>query len=237
MLSEADAADAMASEAVSQPRGRLRVSAPLNYGAVGFMSFIQSYLQDHPLTSIELVLSDSYVDLTEDSFEAVFRVGHVLSEQGSLTSRVLRPYKLIPCASPGYLAAHGHPRVPGDLIHHTCISYLFMDRRHESEWTIVSASGERLKIPIDGRLRANDMRASIAAAIGDFGIVMAAEETVHEHLCSGELVRILPEYEGDSRPLSLVYRADRQRTAKLQSFVDAAVSWFSNSGTQNQTRE
>lgn len=229
VLAEADAADAMASEAITQPRGRLRISAPLNYGAPSFMSFIQSYMNDHPLVAVELVLSDSYVDVTEDSFEAVFRVGHVLNEASTLTSRVLRPYKLIPCASPAYLAGRTYPQVPADLTGHSCISYLFMDRRHQAEWTIVSDQGERTKVAIDGRLRVNDMRASITAALGGFGIVMAAEETVQDHLRSGELVRVLPKYAGESRPLSLVYRADRQRTAKLRSFVEAAVSWFSSS--------
>lgn len=227
ILALAEEADLMANDALEEPRGKIRVSAPLNFGSGSFMSFLQGFLSNHPMVEVELTLSDQYVDLTQQGFEAAIRIGEASSGEASdLVARELCRYTLIPCASPAYIQKHGSPETPSDLVHHHCITYLFSDRSHEHEW-IFSRHNETFPVPVNSRMRINDMRALINAAINGLGIVLGAKETLCDALRRGDLIRILDNYEGPSRPLNLVYRADRQQTALMRAFIKEAIQHFS----------
>ncbi|MCU1783236.1 LysR substrate-binding domain-containing protein [Pseudomonas sp. 13B_2.1_Bac1] len=75
-------------------------------------------------------------------------------------------------------------------------------------------------------MRVNSADAQLKAAIAGFGVVMAALDLLAPALASGQLVRVLPTFEGPSKPMSLIYPADRQRTAKLRHFIDEAMAAF-----------
>ena len=121
VLAEATAADALAEEAMATPRGRLRISAPVTFGAHGLVPLVIRYLRDHPDVEVDLTLTDRFVDLVEEGYEAVFRIGPLADS--SLMARALAPYRLIACASPAYLRARGTPLVPPDLVDHECLGY------------------------------------------------------------------------------------------------------------------
>ncbi|RAI70862.1 LysR family transcriptional regulator [Pseudomonas fluorescens] len=229
ILSVTEEAEFMAQDALEEPRGKIRISAPLNFGSGSFMSFLQSFLSSHPMVEVELTLSDQYVDLAHQGFEAAIRIGESSgSDSPDLVSRELRRYQLVPCASPDYIQKNGAPQAPQDLIRHTCLTYLFSDRTHQQEW-IFSLNGTPVPARLNSRMRINDMRALINAAINGQGIVLAAEETLVDALRRGDLVRVLSDYEGPSRPLNLVYKADRQQTAVVKAFIKEAVEHFTSS--------
>lgn len=226
ILAEAEAADAMAGETLSEPQGRIRVSAPINFGSSSLMNFLTGYLTRYPLTEVEVSLSDRYVNLTEEAFEAVFRVGEPeINMSTSLVMRPLRPYRLILCAAPEYLIRHGEPRSPAELATHECVGYVSWNRIAKSEWRLTQ-NGETYPVEVRSRLMLNDTRAQINAAIGGFGIILQAEDMLQSHVDSGELVRILEDYSGPSMPLNLIYPADRRQTAKLKTFIAEATACF-----------
>ena len=92
VLAEADAADALAQERRALPRGRLRITAPVTFGAHSLMPLVTRYLRDHPEVEIDLALTDRFVDLVEEGREVAFRVG--LLDDSGLLARSLAPYRL-----------------------------------------------------------------------------------------------------------------------------------------------
>ena len=218
VLAEADAADSLAHEARAAPRGLLRVSAPVTFGAQRLVPLVTRYLRRHSEVEMDLVLSDRTVDLVEEGYEAAFRIGP-LADSG-LIARALSPFRTVACASPAYLRKHGAPASPSDLVGHECLS-----RPGVAEWRFIK-DGRTQAARIRSRLRLNDAKALLPAALDGFGVVLVAEDLARDALASGQLVRVLPGYEAPSRPMHLVFLADRRQTPKLRSFIDAAVEEF-----------
>ena len=226
VLADVEAADALALETHAQPMGALKISAPQNFGAQSLMPVINQFLAEHPLVEIDLDLTDRYVDLIAEGVEAAFRIGEPgVADSTSLVVRPLRPYQLLVCASPAYLQAHGTPVHPSDLSSHACLGYVFTDRVMDKEW-VFTRHGKTYPVSVASRLRVNSADAQLKAAIAGFGMVMAALDLLAPALASGQLVRVLPNYEGLSKPMSLIYPADRQRTAKLRHFIDGVMKTF-----------
>ena len=201
VLAEAEAADSLAQEARAVPRGQLRINAPVTFGTQKrLIPMVTQYLRRHPEVEIDLVLNDRIVDLVEEGYEAAFRIGP-LADSG-LMSRAISPFRTVACASPAYLRERGIPAAPSDLIDHECLS-----RSAVSEWRFIK-EGRPHDTRIRNRLRLNDAKALLSAVRDGFGIVLIAEDLVREALSSGQLVRVLPDYETPSRPMHLIFLAD-----------------------------
>ncbi len=222
VLAEAEWADSLAEEAAAVPRGRLRINAPVSFGAHGLIPMVTRYLRENPGVEIDLVLSDRPVDLVEESFEAAFRIGP-LAPCG-LIARALVPFRTVACASPAYLRDRGAPTTPADLSRHECLGYA----RRESELIVwpFARDGRAVEVEIRSRLQVNNARALVTAAFEGFGIALVAEDMVREPLRDGRLVAVLPDYVAPSRPMHLIYLADRRQTPKLRSFIDATLAEF-----------
>lgn len=223
ILSEAQAADSLVQVMSDTPCGRLKVSAPVTFGSHSLMPFVTDFLRQHPRIEIDLHLTDRLVDLVDEGYEVAFRIGPLASS--TLVARPLRHYKLIACAAPSYLADRGVPLVPNDLTNHECLGYAYWSRPADREWEF-SKDSVTERVQVSSRLSVNESRALVSAALEGFGIVLGPEDFLTPALRSGELVRLLAEYETPSRPMHLLYTANRQRTAKVRHFIDAALARF-----------
>lgn len=223
ILSEAQAADSLAQVMNDTPRGKLKISAPVTFGSYSLMPFVTAFLRQHPEVEIDLHLTDRFVDLVEEGFEVAFRIGPLVSS--SLTARPLAPYRLVACAAPAYLAERGMPQTPDDLKHHECLGYAYWSRPADREWVFCQGAVIH-RIPVTSRLQVNESKALLSAALDGFGIVLGPEDFLAPALRSGELVRLFADYEAPSRHMHLLYTANRQRTAKLRHFIDAAYQRF-----------
>ncbi|MGV2292344.1 LysR substrate-binding domain-containing protein [Trinickia sp. YCB016] len=224
VLADVDWADSLADEAQGAPRGRLRVNAPVSFGTYSLMPVITRYLKQHPGVEVDLVLSDRFVDLVEEQFEAVFRIGPLADS--SLMARELAPFRLVACASPEYLRERGVPATPLDLDTHECLAYASSSGPTPNDWHFVRGE-ETYKASAKHRLRVNDAKALLTAALEGFGIAFIAEDLAREGLRSGRLIKVLPDYDTPSRPIHLIYHPDRRQTPKLKSFIAAMVSELS----------
>ncbi|UOK37206.1 LysR family transcriptional regulator [Pseudomonas palleroniana] len=223
ILTEADAADSLAQIMNDTPRGKLRITAPVTFGSYSLMPLITAFLRDHPEVEIDLHLTDRFVDLVEEGYEVAFRIGPLATT--SLTARPLAPYRLVVCAAPAYLAARGTPLIPADLEQHECLGYAYWSRPADRKWLFHQGAATH-EVAVSSRLRINESRALMSAALDGFGIVLGPEDFLRTALARGELVRVLPAFDAPSRPMHLVYTANRQRTAKLRCFVEAVVQRF-----------
>lgn len=221
ILAEVEAAETLAAETRATPRGRLRVNAPVTFGIHALAPRLHEYLREFPDVSVDVTLANRLVDVVDEGFDAVFRIGE-LTDSG-LMAKALEPYKLVLCAAPSYLASRGHPKTPADLIQHECLG--FSSNTLRSQWEF-EGPHERVTVPISSRVAIDSGEALLRVAVAGMGILLQPLELVESDLASGRLIRLLPRYKVPVRPLHILYAPDRRMTPKLRSFLDFAVKCF-----------
>jgi DNA-binding transcriptional LysR family regulator len=173
---------------------------------------LTEYLAVYREVEVELTVNNRVIDLVDEGFEVAFRVG-VLPDS-NLVARPLAPYRLVICASPAYLAEHGEPRKPQDLLRHNCMSFeRWGAPRH---WSF--ANGENVEV--SGNFRTDSGESLRFAARHGLGIIQQPGVLVDEDIGQGTLVRILADYDVPPIPIHLVYLPDRRPTPKLRTFID-----------------
>jgi DNA-binding transcriptional LysR family regulator len=221
ILAEVEAAEGLAAETRAVPRGRLRVNAPVTFGMHALAPRLPEYLIANPEVTIDLSLSNGYVDAIDEGFDIVFRIGELADS--SLIARELAPYQLVLCAAPGYLEQHPPVTTPFDLSQHECLGFSHTELR--THWTL-DGPGGRVTVPVSGRFMANNGEAMLAIATAGMGVMLQPLELVRPELESGRLVRVLPAYSAPVRPMHILYAPDRKLTPKLRSFIDFTVAAF-----------
>ncbi|GAB7541145.1 LysR family transcriptional regulator [Cupriavidus sp. 8B] len=221
ILAEVEAAESLVAETRATPRGRLKINAPVTFGIHALTPRLTDYLTAHPEVTVDLTLTNRMVDLIDEGYDAVFRVGE-LADSG-LMARTLRPYQLVLCAAPTYLTNCPALNHPMDLQQHQCLGFSHTSLR--THWDFCSPDG-RITVPVTGRLMADSGEALRMAAVAGQGILLQPLELVEADLAASRLVRLLPDYEPPTRPVHILYAPDRRMTPKLRSFLDFAVEVF-----------
>lgn len=207
----------MAETAIEQlrasPSGTLRVSAPITFGACVIAPLAASFQQQYPQVRIALELSNRVVDMVDEGFDLAIRIGAL--GEADLIAKPLTQYRMVICASPGYLARHGRPETPQDLSAHHCLSHSVWNSG--SGWKLSGWEGPPLvREPV---FTCNDGNALRAAALAGAGLLLQPEVLVAADLASGALVPVLQAYVPRPHPVHLVYRHDRQPLPKLTRFI------------------
>jgi DNA-binding transcriptional LysR family regulator len=223
ILSEVEDAERAASDLQAAPRGLLRVTTSVSFGAHQLAPAIADYLVAYPDVSVDLILQHNYVDLVEERIDLAIRLGRL--SDSSLIARKLYAVEMVLCASPGYLAANGTPQQPRDLVEHNCLIYTYAAGR---AWTFTDPNGKAEVIRISGPLLANSGDALLAFALKDTGIVLAPDYLAADDLSAGRLVRLLPEYTTQEMPVYAVYPHSRCLSAKTRTFIDFLVARFAH---------
>lgn len=223
VLAEAEAAESLAQDMRTQPKGVLRVNAPMTFGGFSLAPFVTRYLARFPDMQIDLTLNDRFVDPLEEGYEVMIRVGEI--GDASLVAHPLAPYRLIACASPDYLARRGTPATPSELERHDCLAYAYWSPSIPCPW-LFTRDGRAEEVRATGRIRSNDWKVLLHAAIEGYGVTLGPQNVLGAEIEAGRLVRVLPDYEGPARPMHVVYPAGRRPTVKVRSFVEAVVEEF-----------
>ncbi|MFV3370002.1 LysR family transcriptional regulator [Pseudomonas sp. NY15435] len=221
ILADMEAAENLAAVTRGTPSGRLRINAPVTFGMRTLSPRLLEYMVRYPQVSVDLTLSNELVDLVNDGYDVVFRIGELADSR--LKAVPLMPYRLVLCAAPAYLARRPAIRTPEELSQHECLGFAFSDGR--SSWTFDGPDG-RIEVPITSRLTINQGDPLLAAAIAGLGVVLQPQELVGDALRSGTLVQLLPQYSVPTSPMHMLYAPDRRLTPKLRSFLDFAIAAF-----------
>ena len=150
ILNELEDAERAAGDLEAAPRGLLRVTSSVSFGAHQLAPAIADYLVAYPDVSIDLSLHDNYIDLLEERIDLAIRLGQL--SDSSLIAKKLYAVEMVLCASPGYLAANGSPHTPRDLVKSNCLIYTYATPRM---WTFTDPNGKAEVIRVSGRLSAN----------------------------------------------------------------------------------
>ncbi|MGH8167913.1 MAG: LysR substrate-binding domain-containing protein, partial [Woeseiaceae bacterium] len=139
ILSELEETFAAVTRLQEQPRGKLRINAPMTFGSLHLSPMLADFIALYPDVHVELVLNDRFIDPIEEGFDVTVRIAES-SAYTSLISRGIVPVRRVLCASPAYLAAHGEPQEPGDLRRHRCLHYGY--QKMGNQWKLAGPDGE-----------------------------------------------------------------------------------------------
>ncbi|HET6545279.1 MAG TPA: LysR family transcriptional regulator, partial [Rhodanobacteraceae bacterium] len=176
VLTRLGEADAEAAQLQVEPRGRLRVSAPISFSVFHLAPAVAEFQRRHPHLELELSLSDYRVDLIDDRYDMAIRVSRLADS--SLVARKIAPCRMCLVASPEYLEQHGEPAEPTHLPDHHCLRYTLTPRT--DDWTLLRA-GNEVSVHVTSRLSVNSGDFIAAAAVAGFGIARLPTFIVAEH--------------------------------------------------------
>lgn len=221
-LADVALAEASASELQANPRGRLRMTAPVSFGSRRLVPALTDYLARHAEVDVDLSLDNRVTDLIGEGYELGIRIGAL--DDPTLVARPLQPYRMLLAASPAYLARHGTPEHPEQLSAHVCLG--LSNWRRRDRWRLLGPGGADCEIPVQGRLSADHGDALRIAALHGAGIVLQPEVLLAEDFATGRLLPVLPAWAPPSTPMFLIYGPDRRPTAKLRSMIDFLLERF-----------
>lgn len=219
ILQQVDDAEAMLRKGVSSAAGRLRVEAPVAIGRLVLVPEVRSFLDRYPKITLELGCTDRMVDLIKEGVDCALRGGELADSR--LAARRVGDVRFVLCAAPRYIEEHGLPERPEDLVRHTRVGYLTASRRKIVDVRL-TRDGRTLELAMSARFVTTDSSAVLSAGLDGLGIIQIAEWVAAHHLASGALIRVLPGWHCPSLPLHLVTPTTRQRTARVQAFMDWA---------------
>ncbi len=221
VLEQLDEAEHAASDPQAEPRGLLRISAPMVFGVRYLAEAVAAFCNRHPAVRIDLTLDDRVVGLVEEGHDVAVRIGRLVDS--SLIARRLATCRMAACASPGYLARNGGmPATPAALGRLNGLLYTYASIRGGT-WTFHGPHGEE-QIRLGGTLSANNGDALLAAAIAGQGVIVQPTFIVGDALREGRLVRLLPDYRLADLDVHAVYPSARHLSPKVRSLVDFLVA-------------
>jgi DNA-binding transcriptional LysR family regulator len=190
MLADAVETEECAREDVGVPRGTVRLAVPMSLGITEVGPVIATFLAAYPDISVEMHLSDGLVDLVGEGYDVALRIGTL--PDSSLRARKLRDVRRLIVASPGWVSRHPEVRTPDDLQAADVFGYTNLPRHRQI--ILTRADGTEAALPAEGRLRANNADAMLAAVEAGLGVAMAPDFIVAGALAAGRLVTILDDW-------------------------------------------
>lgn len=224
MLADLEDAEQAAAESAAKPRGTIRLTTSINFGVRHVSPAIGAFLVKYPEVKFDVSLSDRIVDLVEEGYDLAIRIGSAGGE--TVVARKLGEARMVACAAPAYLKAHGAPKAPEDLARHPCLTYEYMPVRNV--WSFRGKDGREHAIRVAGPLHSNNGDLLAAAAVAGVGIAYEPEFILGPDLRAGRLVPILTSYTAPLGPIYAVYPSRRYLTAKVRAFVDFLAQRFAN---------
>jgi DNA-binding transcriptional LysR family regulator len=215
ILKEIDDAEASLQKARTVPQGRLRILLPASFGRATFLPQLANFTRSYPEITLDVQLNDRPVDLVEQSFDLAVHIGEL--DDSRLMSRLLTRGPRVTAASPAYIARHGEPKLPHDLIHHSCIV-----STAGAVWPF-RVRGRKVNVRVPERLLVSSSDALRETALLGLGIIQANWWTLRHDLAAGTIRPLLQKYAVEGSPISVVYPPARHMPQKLRVMIDFLV--------------
>jgi DNA-binding transcriptional LysR family regulator len=222
ILSEVEELEQRIGSARAAPRGQLRVNATLGFGRIYVAPVVSAFRRRYPEVEVLLQLTDRPVNLTDEAFDVGIRFGEL--PDARIVARKIANNRRLLCASPKYLDLRGRPATPNDLTRHDCIVL----RQNDSAYGVwkLRRGRQSESVKVRGPLSSNDGSVVLAWALDGHGILMRADWEVADHLRSGRLELVLPEYALPPADIHAVYPERHHLSARVRVFVDFLVERF-----------
>ncbi|MGD1902778.1 MAG: LysR family transcriptional regulator [Geitlerinemataceae cyanobacterium] len=224
LLASWEEAERSVKQLQAEPTGRLRVNAPMSFGAMHLAPAIAEFMAQYPQLQVELSLNDRFIDPIEEGFDVTLRIAEP-QPTSSLLVQPLATIERVLCASPDYLRAFGTPTHPADLSECTCLRYGHIAL--EERWTLYEKNGDGEHLAkLRSRLCSNNGEALREGAIRGLGIALLPRFIVAEALDRGDLAIVLPDYRPSALAMELLYPVSRHLSVKTRLLVDFLKARF-----------
>jgi DNA-binding transcriptional LysR family regulator len=221
ILAEIEDADAAAAARRVEPQGVLKVALPASFGHKHIAPLIPPFAARYPKIQLALSLSDRTVNVIEEGFDLVIRIGQL--EDSSLAARKLAPNRRVVCASPEYLRTHDAPRTPADLLLHNCLTTTDL----HMNWEYKGPDGKRGMVRVSGHYACDNWEVLREWALAGLGVALKSTWDVRLQLEGGSLVPLLPGYDfGTDVAIYAIYPHRRYLPAKTRVFIDYLAESF-----------
>jgi DNA-binding transcriptional LysR family regulator len=221
ILAELEEADLAVTRLQSEPRGILRVNAPMSFGTLHLGRAVADFMGKYPQLHIQIILSDQQIDPVQEGFDVTLRIADLPSS--SLVARKIAPARRVICAAPSYLAAHGMPRHPDELRDHACLAYGHLATGNQ--WKLSGPDGDHW-IAIPWTLCTNNAEVIRDAAVRGRGIALLPTFIAGADLQEGSLRSILTDYTAPEIAVYAIYPETRHLSVKVRVFIDFLVERF-----------
>lgn len=198
------------------PRGRLRVSAAFSHGRLCIVPLLGDFALRYPHILVDISLTDTVVDVAAGQADVAIRFGPLADS--ALTARRIGETGRCIVASPAYLARHGTPQLPEDLLRHNCLNFNF--RRAEPVWPF-RRNGRDYALSVTGTIEANNGETLGQLAVDGVGITRVGTFGVVDDIAAGRLVPLLEDFNpGDVEPIHAVFVGGATMPARVRVFID-----------------
>ncbi|MEL7069625.1 MAG: LysR family transcriptional regulator [Cyanobacteria bacterium J06581_3] len=222
ILAEVKAAELSVSQMQAEPKGALRINAPMSFGTMHLAKAIAHFIHRYPDIQVQMTLSDRFIDLIEEGFDVTLRIAGETKED-ALISHLITPIRRVLCASPAYLEARGIPEHPDDLRQHDCLKYGHLATGNR--WQLIGPD-KTYTVPISCRFYSNNGEVLKEGAIAGVGIALLPTFIVGDALKAGELVVVMSEYCPSAIAARLCYATNRHLSTKIQLLTSFLQDWF-----------
>ena len=212
-------AEALVGALQAHPSGRLRMTAPIEFGHTLLGAVLARYAQRYPEVEIEVQLSDRHVNLVDEGFDLAVRVGP-LDDSRLVTRRLGEPQWRRTYASPAYLRRHGVPQLPDELKQHRCLA--MSGGQSPTHWTF-QFDGKTRPVAVPAHMLINSFQILAALARSGAGIVQMPERFAQEGVAARELRQILAPYVPPARPTLAVYPTARNVSPAVRAMVEILI--------------
>lgn len=213
ILASVEEAESFVARRSAVAKGLLKISAPTSFGRMHIAPHLGGFLAQHPDITVNINLSDAFVDIVADGFDLAVRIAAL--DDSSYVARRLAPNHRLLVASPAYLERRGAPRDAADLADHNCLTAAPQDT-----WRLDGPDGT-LSVRAHGNLQTNSSEVVREACLAGLGVALRSTWDVGPELKSGRLKVVLPEYRGSSRVgIYAVYPSRRFLPQKVRVFID-----------------
>ncbi len=203
------------------PSGLVRLSLPTSYGHFRVMPMLAEFAGRYPEIELDLHITNRNVQFEEEGFDLAIRA-RVPPDSG-LIARKLEDAPLVVVASPDYLRRHGTPKHPDDLAAHACIQFILPSTGLTVPW-LFTENGRIVERATRGRFRcAEDIQGPLTLACAGMGLAQTYRFMAEAALGSSELVEVLADYAGASRPFSMLYPGNRHVPVRVRVLIDFLV--------------
>jgi LysR family transcriptional regulator for bpeEF and oprC len=220
VLQQIDETEALLRKSSTSPEGPLRVEVTMLIGRLVVVAEIRSFIERYPKVTLELGCTDRVVDLIKEGVDCAVRGGE-LPDSG-LSARRIGDLRFVVCAAPRYIEEYGLPQQPEELAHHTQVGRRSASTGKTRPIRLIREGGRPFEVVVPARFITTDSSAMLTAGLDGIGIIQLDEFTASQHLDSGALVRVLPNWRCVPLPINLVTPTSRKRAARVQAFMDWA---------------
>ncbi len=215
LLADVDEAEAEITSRSGAASGLLRINAPFTFGILHLAPLWGVFRNQYPNVALDVTLSDRLVDLVEEGYDVAIRIATLPSS--TLISKRLTSTRMVLCASPAYIAAHGAPSHPADLARHAVIAYSYWSTR--DEWHFDGPLGPA-SVKTLPAIHTNSGDTCRVAALAHQGIIMQPSFLVGDDLAAGTLVELMPQFRCIELGVYAVYPTRKHVSPKVRVLID-----------------